>query len=343
MAKLLLNAQDAVIPTYFHRVLLRMLHEEGIGLDQLFSGLNIVRDQFISDDFRITFRQHKEFIINALSAFQDSHLGWRFGRKINISSLGELGLAIMSSDTGESAVRKLALFFKLRAPSYDLTLHDGLPDVDSRILQVRESFDFGDVRYFMLSCIVSAFDCVFKFLTEGEDVIKRAEFSCDEPEGWDTQASLIDFPVIFGAQTTTLYLNPSFLKKTFITANPDTEEAFTELCQKMLKNVKHQSGIINEINNFIINFPNKNPSLSEAAEHLCISSRTLRRELQKSNTTYQQLLDSVRLGIAKYLLLNTTKTTSEVGFDIGFRDASNFNRAFKSWTGKSPGDFRKHH
>ena len=52
------------------------------------------------------------------------------------------------------------------------------------------------------------------------------------------------------------------------------------------------------------------------------------------------MLDNTRSTIAKELLLNTTKTTSEIGYELGFKDTSNFNRAFKKWMGLTPGDYR---
>ena len=149
------------------------------------------------------------------------------------------------------------------------------------------------------------------------------------------------YPVVFGGQTTKLFLDVSFLTKPLATADPDTEKTTTQICQEMLSRVEDQNGIIREVNELILNNSGNYPSLTDAANYLCISPRTLRRELKKSNTTYQQMLDNTRSTIAKELLLNTTKTTSEIGYELGFKDTSNFNRAFKKWTGVSPGQFRK--
>lgn len=340
MSKTFVNAKDSVIPTHFQRVLFRALIDKGISSASLLRGLNF-QEEFLDDEFRLTFDQHSIFIKNALSATDDPHLGWRFGRHINITALGLLGYAIMAAENGAAAVRTLTRFFKLRAPSYDLTLLSVQQNAESAVLQINETFDFGEVRYFMLSCIVSAFDHVFKSFNREANVIERVEFGCEEPSEWHQEAGTVNYPVVFGLQTTKLFLDTSFLTRPLPTADPYTEKTTTQICQEMLSRAEGQSGIIREVNELILNCSGNYPSLTDAATHLCMSPRTLRRELQKSNTTYQQMLDNTRSTIAKKLLLNTTKTTSEIGYELGFRDTSNFNRAFKKWTGVSPGQFRK--
>lgn len=89
----------------------------------------------------------------------------------------------------------------------------------------------------------------------------------------------------------------------------------------MLNSIENQSGIVGEVQEFIIRSSGNYPSLIDAADHMRVSPRTLRRELQKSNTTYQSLVDSVRTKIAKKLLLETQKTISQIAFELGYTDA----------------------
>ena len=341
MAKTLVNSQEKNIPTYFTRILLRILNEDGINPEKLFDRLQISAGEFINDDYRITFDEHKIFIKNAISVTQDPHLGWRFGNQINITALGMVGHAVMASDNVSSAIKTLCDYFKLRAPSYDLELQNALPGTNAGTLLIKEESDFDDVRYFMLTVVVSGFDNIFRFLTQKTHYIRRVELTCEEPEGWQNQVKLIDYPVSFNASATKLYLDSDFLQRPMPTADPDTEKSANRVCQDMLGTIENQTGIISEVKQFILKCSGRYPSLNDTANYLCISSRTLRRELNKSNTTYQQLLDSIRTSIAKELLLNTTKSVTEIAYELGFNDASNFNRAFKSWAGKTPGKFRK--
>lgn len=82
------------------------------------------------------------------------------------------------------------------------------------------------------------------------------------------------------------------------------------------------------------------PSLSEVAELLHLSPRTLRRRLDDLGTSYNALLSTVRKRIAVRYLVNTAMTTEEIAELLNYSDAANFRHAFKRWTGRSPREYR---
>ena len=59
--------------------------------------------------------------------------------------------------------------------------------------------------------------------------------------------------------------------------------------------------------------------------------------------TFSQFLMEVRIGHACKLLAETQKTIAEVCYESGFNNFSNFNRHFKTLTGKTPMAHRKHY
>lgn len=67
-------------------------------------------------------------------------------------------------------------------------------------------------------------------------------------------------------------------------------------------------------------------------------SRFFRRAVGK---TFQAYLASLRLGEACRQLLESGRTISEIAFDVGFGNLSNFNRAFRLARGMPPGEFRR--
>ena len=341
MANNRFNAQNAILPAYFQRLLLRILVDEGLRPENLLEGLQLTHADFVNDDCRITPLQNVRFIKNVLTATQNPHLGWQFGRQLQITTLGFLGYVLMSSENVSAAVETLTIFFKIRDPSFELKFFNAPSINDANMVEITEAYDFAEAHYFMLSCIASAFDHLFKELTKESKVIDRCELTCETPEYWGEQIKSVDFPVIFNAPANRLYLDRHLLEKKMPAADSETEKSMRKICQEILSSIENQSGIIKEVNKFIVARSNAYPSLEDAASHLCISPRTLRRELQKSNTTYQQLLDSIRSRVAKNLLLNTVKTTSQIAVELGYNDASNFSRAFKAWFGASPGRFRR--
>lgn len=339
--KHLFNAQDPVIPVYFPGVLYRLLKKEGIEDSALLAGSTLSPASFTDENTRISFEAHSVFIKNAMQAANDPHLGWRFGQHITITALGMLGFAVMSASHVEAAMETVTRFFKIRAPLYDLKFIKHANADNDAALEIEESLEFGDNRYFLLTSAVSGIEHVTAYFAQVPQIVKRAEFACPEPENWQAFEAHVPYPVRFDAGSTRVYFDAAVLTAPIPTADPQTEKSTTAICQQLLASVENQAGIVKEVKEYILNNERKYPSLNEAAHHFCMSPRTLRRALQKSGTTYQHVLDKVRKAIAIELLSTTTMTVNEIAFELGYSDAANFSRAFRSWVGRKPSDYRQ--
>jgi AraC-like DNA-binding protein len=80
--------------------------------------------------------------------------------------------------------------------------------------------------------------------------------------------------------------------------------------------------------------------IETVAESLMMSRRSLQRSLAHQGLSFSQILAETRLRQATDWLTNTDKPVGEIAFDLGYRDASNFTRAFRRQTGVPPQLFR---
>lgn len=87
-------------------------------------------------------------------------------------------------------------------------------------------------------------------------------------------------------------------------------------------------------------FTQELPSVDIVADKMNMSVRTLRRRLAAENTSFQQLKDRTRLEAAKTYLKRPALKINAISALMGFEEPSAFHRAFKKWTGKTPGEFR---
>ena len=77
------------------------------------------------------------------------------------------------------------------------------------------------------------------------------------------------------------------------------------------------------------------------ARRLYRSRSTLQRQLVAEGTSYRQILESTRRSLAEKYLRSNDYSQADIAFMLGFTDQSNFARAFRRWTGMTPGEFRK--
>lgn len=77
-------------------------------------------------------------------------------------------------------------------------------------------------------------------------------------------------------------------------------------------------------------------SAASVSRALLMNSRTLRRRLQESGTTFVEELDAVRHRLALEYVAQSDGAFNEVAFKLGFAHNESFYRAFKRWTGTTP-------
>ncbi|HEU4533269.1 MAG TPA: AraC family transcriptional regulator ligand-binding domain-containing protein [Polyangiaceae bacterium] len=85
----------------------------------------------------------------------------------------------------------------------------------------------------------------------------------------------------------------------------------------------------------------RRPTLRSVSRGLAMSTRALQRLLQEEGTSFRGVLDEVRNRYARGYLSATAFTDAEVAFLLGFEDPNSFYRAFRTWNGTSPGEFRR--
>ncbi|HQU47861.1 MAG TPA: AraC family transcriptional regulator ligand-binding domain-containing protein [Casimicrobiaceae bacterium] len=78
-----------------------------------------------------------------------------------------------------------------------------------------------------------------------------------------------------------------------------------------------------------------------AAKALELHRRTLNRRLKAQGTTFQVILDEVRAEAACQLLEGTSTSLDDIASSLGYASVSPFMRAFRRWTGNTPGSWRR--
>lgn len=329
---------DTVIPIYFPSALIRWLETEGYDRTTLIEGTGLEPKDIDEAEVMISFRQHRVLIGNALRLTNNPHLGLLFGRQLKYSSMGIVGFAAMTSKNLGESIETIVKYMKLRAPLIQIGLE---VQGDLAHITIDESIDYGPLRTFMHEGILGSMSHVVEIIPGEIPESIRAQLTFSEPNDWDQHKEHLAFPVEFSQPSSRFIFPAKYLKQTSKLADPATAKSTKALCEVQLKEMEEKEGLLTRIHGIFLSSGSNYPNLDEVSSQLCVSARTLRRELSKLDTTYQTLLDEYRERISIRYLQSSDLSIQEISVKMGYNDPANFGRAFRKWTGKSPGCYRK--
>jgi AraC-like DNA-binding protein len=170
----------------------------------------------------------------------------------------------------------------------------------------------------------------------------RVELRQPRPPWHEANERFFEAPVRFGALRDCLALDEAEWRLPLASA----DEALARLMEdhgRMLveRGAGGPSGFKSDVVRALTATLPEGGSAKAVAKVLHVSVRTLQRRLVEAGTSFRELADTVRSQVAQGYLSDPGVSSAEVAFLLGFSDPSSFNRAFRRWTGKSPGRWRK--
>ena len=144
--------------------------------------------------------------------------------------------------------------------------------------------------------------------------------------------------VEFGAPSDQLEFSNETLALPLLTADPQLLQTLRPLCEEAAR-VRHtalgsiRASVENEVQRLL---PNGGANADVVAKALALSVRTLSRRLSAEGTTFVEVVDQLRRGLALEYLKEPGFTLSQIAWLLGYEGSTSFNHAFKRWTGCSP-------
>ena len=136
-------------------------------------------------------------------------------------------------------------------------------------------------------------------------------------------------------------ISPDLVDRPLPGASRELAQMHDQTSMQYLKRMEKQD-IINRVRTMIVEELSSSAITKQrVADRLCMSSRSLQMKLAAKDTSFQEILDSTRQSLALGYMEQSVISITEAAYLLGFSDVSNFTRAFKRWTGKSPREFRQ--
>lgn len=153
--------------------------------------------------------------------------------------------------------------------------------------------------------------------------------------------NLFRAPLAFNHSVDELVLDAELLKLPLLKADPALEVILDRHVQELLAKLPTNNTFLDSVRWAIHEgLRCGDVGMEGISKRLSYSSRTFQRKLKEAGTSYTSLLDEMRQQLSVYYLQEEPFSVSEIAFLLGFSETSAFHRAFKRWTGTSPGEFR---
>lgn len=253
-----------------------------------------------------------------------------------------LGYAMMSSSSLHDALERLARY--KRVVSNTCTIE--MTEQDNNLLFEMHIDNYPDSKRPVLeTCLVETF--LATIVTFSRELVgskmapKVVKLKAAKPDIDDEYLeAFFNCGVEYGCESNSLTFSREAADTKLMVGNTIITQIHEKVLDELLNRID-KNDLIYLVKTIIYReLPMGAPSQSDIAKQLGMSLRNLQRKLVDKGTTYKDLLDTTRKKLALDYIRQQHISFSETGYLVGFASVSNFNRAFKRWTNKTPTEYR---
>lgn len=264
-----------------------------------------------------------------------TRFGLAFAEQAQLTSFGPLSLPLVSA-ASVAEVFELLAYLPLISGSLRPHFHHA-----SEGLTVGLAGHTGDP---VLDCLVTAY-CGAALLRvvdmlAGEQPGMNLHLAWQAPPDALLERDVIADRLVFDARTSFIHVPTHILDVPCRFPDPVAYRMALSELRRALEREGTPSSVTEFVSRAIERAPGSS-SLSRVAEAMGMSVSTLKRRLEAEGTTFREVRESVLRERAIVLLLDPALPMSQIAVDLGYSDLANFHHAFKRWTRRSPGEFRR--
>ncbi|AYC33508.1 AraC family transcriptional regulator [Pseudomonas cavernae] len=271
----------------------------------------------------------------------DPALGLCLGQLGSLNRLGLAGVTAAQAPTVREAARALIHFEPLYAQNYrgQSSLHE---DARGAWLRFYSISPYNAYNRFVVDSVLAAWACQLGHLCGDRLSLERVMIEFPAPSYAERYGELFGCPVEFGATTNQLRLDQTNLALRNPAHCPSTWRHLLEICERELEQLTRTRSLRERIVHLLGPLLHgREPDLEEVAARLQMPTWTLRRKLAEEGTQFRAILNDTRRDLAMAYIRDTELSFGEIAFLLGFASAEAFQRAFKRWSGGTPGEFRR--
>jgi len=330
------QVSDWSMPAAYLKLFLQHATAEGMLVTPLLSGTGLKADKLLQSDQPVTFQQTRKVLANANRIMGP---GWHLSlvSRLTVPSHGPLGFAVVTAPDLHSSVEVMLRYIGTRGPFLWLT---SALEGEWFVIRLHETTDMGAERSAFVELAILALQNLIERPLGREIQAARIDFAHAAPPYQQQMASIFHPQLEFEAGRYSLRFPATWLQEPCVMYDEAMHRYLLLRCEEDLRSALGILPAEVAVRQALLAKPGLFPSLREIAAELHVSSRTLIRRLKQGQTSYNAILEDVRRTLAVDYLLHTDMNIARIAWRLGYQDPSNFGRAFRSWMGVSPGNYR---
>ena len=328
---------EPTVPNHFVPSLVSFALRLGVAPEPLFARVGHRLEAARKDGTQFSVREVEQLFEALCDEVRDPSLALSLGREFDAERLGLVGLLLSTSSTPRVSFAALSEFKALIHPLLDLTVEERDERTYLRYL-ASDGSPIGDKPYYAELLFSTLHHASALFCGEPTQPLYVA-FRHRAPSYLRAYEQTFRCTLRFEQPVDELCYGDRFLDQPWRGAS-ESHHTLRAEAEKKLAGV--EPPLIRQVKRLVqARMREPDLTLEEVARALAVSSRSLQRSLQLAGTSFRELRDHVRHQRACQLLADPSVTTESAAAELGYRDRSNFVRAFERWSGQSPSRYRK--
>jgi len=323
-------------PAPYALILIDLVTRAGFPREALLAGTSLANSDVTALGARIPHADFERLVTNAAALTRDPALGLRLGAQLNLSAHAALGQAFMTCETVEGVIDLFLRYYHLLTNELEIRREDaaGVTWLVSALGEHETAPEF------VFELFYASFINTLGGLLGHRNFSLVLEFPYPEPPHARRYPAALGTQLRFDAPRSRIGLDRTLLQTRLPSSNPALHALYEAECARLLADLEQETSVAQQTLRLLHKLEGQYPQMPRVAAMLNFSARTYRRRLDAEGVSFQELLDRVRTEHATHHLRHSRLPLSSIAYMIGFRDASNFRRAYLRWTGQTPGEVR---
>lgn len=317
------------------------LEERQLDPQPLLQGYGLDAQRLAQAQARLSIARYMRLGHAAIQLAGDSGLGLDMGRLRSLAQLGLAGVTAAQAPTVREAARALIRFEPLYATNYrgSSSFHE---DATGAWLRFYSISPYSAYNQFVVDMVLAGWLGHLAEVAAKPVPPQVVQVEFGAPAHAARYEALFGCAPVFDAAHNQLRLGKAELALRNPAHCSGTWQHLLQLCEDQLQQRTRTRSLHEQITQLLGPLlKGREPGLQQVADRLRLPVWTLRRKLEEEGTSYRAILNETRRDLAMAYIRDTEAAFGEIAWLLGFSSAEAFQRAFKRWSGQTPGEYRR--